>query len=104
MPKIILFCNLYGIAKIIYLKGKRGFWVSEKMQQKTNWIEHKKRLEDAFNNSQMLKQAELVSGVLMVNSNDWFNVDLDLFVDHVHLTDLGYKILAENINEVSLKF
>ena len=82
----------------------QAFLHTEKLQRNTKWQIHKKRLISLHQEYKVLlvNAADANSNTLF-DANEWFGDDVDLFVDHVHLTDLGYYKLAENVNEKILK-
>ncbi len=78
----------------------QAFAHTERLQRNTNWLTHKKRLISLHKHyKKLLINAANTNSVALYDANKWFGDDLDLFVDHVHLTDLGYYKIAEKLNE-----
>ncbi|MDA9937638.1 hypothetical protein N9D09_00930 [bacterium] len=78
----------------------QAFANTEKLQRNTNWLTHKDRLISLHKYyKDLLINAAKDNCIALYDANEWFGDDLDLFVDHVHLTDLGYYKIAEKLNE-----
>ena len=82
----------------------QAFLRTERLQRNTNWQTHKRRLISLHKQYKvLLVNAANANSVTLYDANKWFGDDIDLFVDHVHLTDLGYYKIAENLHEKILK-
>jgi lysophospholipase L1-like esterase len=89
--------------KIFSKEEELVFEELEKLQQNSKWVSHRNKLSRELYNNLVKSFSEISNstGVKFKDSHEYFNNEKTLFVDAVHLSDEGNKLVSNLIQDIS---